>query len=112
MFANSDDHLKNHSFIYDKENNSWELAPAYDLTYPFSIGLNFTQVSRALSINGKRSRITLDDFLVWADTFSVKNPKDVIKEVSEVTADWESTAGELDLPKEVISSIQNMFVSI
>lgn len=28
-----DDHLKNHSFIYDKESNRWNLGPAYHLTY-------------------------------------------------------------------------------
>lgn len=34
VFAhNRDDHAKNFSFMYDEENDSWRLSPAYDLTY-------------------------------------------------------------------------------
>ena len=39
-FANYDDHLKNHSFIYSKTNANWRLAPAYDLVYPLNPFLN------------------------------------------------------------------------
>lgn len=39
VFAhNRDDHLKNFSYIYDKEKDEWKLSPAYDLTYSNSIG--------------------------------------------------------------------------
>jgi len=33
VFFNSDDHLKNHSFIYDEEQDKWNISPAYDITY-------------------------------------------------------------------------------
>mgnify|MGYP002768602760 FL=1 len=34
VFAhNRDDHLKNFSFVYDTESETWRLSPAYDLTY-------------------------------------------------------------------------------
>ena len=34
VFAhNRDDHSKNFTFLYDEENDSWRLSPAYDLTY-------------------------------------------------------------------------------
>ena len=34
VFAhNRDDHLKNFSFVYDTESETWRLIPAYDLTY-------------------------------------------------------------------------------
>lgn len=34
VFAhNRDDHSKNFAFLYDEENDSWRLSPAYDLTY-------------------------------------------------------------------------------
>jgi len=53
VFANIDDHLKNFSFIYDDQKDKWNLAPAYDITYPLDALLNYTRVTRALSINGK-----------------------------------------------------------
>lgn len=34
VFAhNRDDHTKNFTFLYDEEENTWRLSPAYDLTY-------------------------------------------------------------------------------
>ena len=34
VFAhNRDDHLKDFSFVYDTESETWRLSPAYDLTY-------------------------------------------------------------------------------
>lgn len=110
VFANSDDHLKNHSFIYDKEKDAWSIAPAYDLTYPFSIDLNFTQVSRALSINNKRRNIDIEDLIKVADEFSIKNPKGIITEVMATLPDWEAIAASLSLPEKVISSIKKSFV--
>ncbi|MCD8347714.1 MAG: type II toxin-antitoxin system HipA family toxin [Lachnospiraceae bacterium] len=39
VFAhNRDDHSKNFSYLYDKNEERWLLAPAYDLTYSNSIG--------------------------------------------------------------------------
>ena len=72
IFKNVDDHLKNHSFIYNKEKNSWNLAPAYDLTFALNPLLTFKTTSRGLSINDKRTEINLKDLLVIADTTSKK----------------------------------------
>lgn len=34
VFAhNRDDHSKNFTYLYDEDNDSWRLSPAYDLTY-------------------------------------------------------------------------------
>lgn len=52
IFRNVDNHLKNPSFIYNKDNDSWNLTPAYDLTYAPNPLLTFKTTSRALSING------------------------------------------------------------
>ena len=42
VFSNIDDHLKNFSFIYDIERDGWNLAPAYDLTYPLDALKNYS----------------------------------------------------------------------
>ncbi len=106
IFKNVDDHLKNHSFIYSKENNGWNLAPAYDITYALNPLLTFKTTSRALSINGKRTDITLKDVLVIADTFSIKNSKGIIKEVQKMIPKWNDFANELKIPEHIITSVQ------
>ena len=106
IFRNVDDHLKNHSFMYNKESNSWNLGPAYDLTYALNPLFTFKTTSRALSINGKRTEITLKDLLVIADVFSIKNPKGILKEVQSLIPKWNKFANELNIPKNIISSIE------
>lgn len=110
VFANIDDHLKNHSFIYDKETNSWGLAPAYDITYPLNINATYLKTSRALAINSKRTEIELDDIMTIAETFAIKNPKGIIKEVQNVIGNWDNITKELEIPEKVRKSIGNEFI--
>lgn len=81
IYGNIDDHLKNHSFVYSKESDSWQLSPAYDITFALNPLINITKPRRALSINGKRSDITFDDVSKIAQEFTIKNPMGVIREV-------------------------------
>lgn len=109
VFSNYDDHLKNHSFIYNELEDTWALGPAYDVTYPFNLRLNYLKKARALSINNKRTEINLEDVLKVADTFAVKNPKGIIQEVQNVIKQWEIIAKKLNIPAFVIESIAKEF---
>jgi serine/threonine-protein kinase HipA len=112
VFANIDDHLKNHSFMYNKETNSWNLAPAYDLTYPLNINLTFSNVTRALSINHKRNKITLEDVLTIAEAYVIKNPKGIIKNIQGATLKWDSLCKEFEVPEKVREAIKKEFVKL
>ena len=107
IFRNVDDHLKNHSFIYNKENNAWNLGPAYDLTYALNPLFTFKSTSRALSINGKRTEITMKDILAIAEEFAIKNPKGIIDEIQALTFRWAELANDLDIPEKIINRINN-----
>jgi serine/threonine-protein kinase HipA len=110
VFRNSDDHLKNHSFIYEKKSDTWSLSPAYDLTYSLNPLINFKITSRALSIRGKRQNIGLKDLLILAEEFSIKNPKKIIDEVQNAASNWNEVASELQINKRVIQRINDDFV--
>lgn len=66
-----------------KNQDSWRISPAYDITYSLNPLLNYTRTSRALSINGKRIDITLSDLLTIADSFTIKNAKKVVQEIQD-----------------------------
>ncbi len=106
IFRNIDDHLKNHSFMYQKETDSWILAPAYDLTFALNPLFTFKNVSRALSINGKRTGIIEEDFISIADKFAIKNPKGIIEEVESLIPRWKIIASQLNISEKIISAIQ------
>jgi serine/threonine-protein kinase HipA len=112
IFKNVDDHLKNHSFIYDKENNKWKLSPAYDLTYALNPLLKFKSISRALSINGKRTEITMKDVLAIAEEFAIKNPKGIVQEVEFLIPRWLEIAKELEITENIITKINQDLLHI
>lgn len=109
IYYNIDDHLKNHSFIYDKQTNTWSLSPAYDITYPLNINSNYTNISRALAINNKRSDITLEDVLTIAEAYAIKNPKGIIGDVQKAIQSWDDITSQLDIPQKVGDSIKREF---
>jgi len=112
VFFNSDDHLKNHSFIYDEEQDKWNISPAYDITYSLNPLMNYTRTSRALSINGKRVDITLEDVLTIAETFTIKNPKKTIQEIQDAIVYWNDQANKLNLPVSIIQGVKRDFVRL
>jgi serine/threonine-protein kinase HipA len=77
---NRDDHSKNFTFIYNKEQNRWSLSPAYDLTYSNSIG-----GEHATSINGNGRNPGIDDILAVANEIKLGNEKAkrIAKEIEE-----------------------------
>lgn len=106
VFQNTDDHLKNHSFIYDKRKDKWSLAPAYDITYSLNPLIDYKKTKRALSINGKRSDISQKDLLKVADTFTIKNPKGIIKNIEALITDLTLLMKEQDIPKSIAEAIE------
>lgn len=105
IFANRDDHLKNHSFIYNETNDCWNLSPAYDLTYSLNPLLNYNKITRALSINGKRNDIKLSDLMSIAERYTIKNATKIIEETLLHTEFWLLKANEIGIPKKVITNI-------
>jgi serine/threonine-protein kinase HipA len=87
---NCDDHTKNFSFIL-KQNQKWELAPAYDVCFAYN-PKSFWVSQHALSINGKRKNFTLDDFLIVAKSMNIKKAKTIIDEVRLSVSNWEDFA--------------------
>ena len=78
---NRDDHSKNFSFIYNEDFNKWELSPAYDLTYSYSIN-----GEHATTINGNWVNPSLNDILKVAEKIGLdkKKAKKIASEIEEI----------------------------
>jgi len=68
--GNSDMHLKNFSLIHNQQSGEWELARAYDLL-PVNILMPSDKEETALTMNGKKSRLTRKDFLIFAQNIKI-----------------------------------------
>ena len=78
---NRDDHSKNFSFIYNEDLNKWELSPAYDLTYSYSI-----KGEHATTINGNGVNPGLNDILKVAEKIGLdkKRAEKIAIEIKEI----------------------------
>jgi serine/threonine-protein kinase HipA len=86
MSANCDDHTKNTSFLL-REDEAWQLAPAYDLTHAFNPQGEWTN-QHLLGVNGKFTGIASDDLLKLADRFAIGAAPRLMKEVAAAVAAW------------------------
>lgn len=109
VFANHDDHLKNQSLMYNEEQDNWQLAPAYDITYSLNPELNIKTRSRALSVNGKRMDIGMDDLKALAEKYTIKNSKRIVEEVQDVIPYWRQTAREHGIADAITEGILRNF---
>jgi len=91
---NQDDHVKNIAFLMDKSGN-WSLAPAFDMTYSYQPGGAWTS-SHQMTLNGKQSGFSLDDFKACAKSAFMKRgcAETIIAEVQKVVSHWHDYAEE------------------
>ncbi|MDD7987198.1 type II toxin-antitoxin system HipA family toxin [Lentisphaera marina] len=96
---NRDDHVKNFSFIYDKE---WSAAPAYDLTFNSGPG-----GEHSMSLCGEGKNPTGQGLVKLAEKsgISVKQVKSTIEEVSESLNQFSSLAKEYEIEAKEIQMI-------
>jgi serine/threonine-protein kinase HipA len=102
---NHDDHVKNFSFLMDKE-GKWKISPAYDITYQYKDGGTWTNVHQS-SVNGKFDNFTRNDLLSFGKTFGIKKVNHILEEIISAVSQWSRIAKEIDIPKKDIESIRN-----
>lgn len=95
MAKNCDDHTKNFAFRL-KQGESWELAPAYDVTHAYNPHGEWTY-QHLMSVNGKFSGIARADLLVEAERFGVRRAQDLLNDVRTALDGWQQFAIEAGL---------------
>ena len=87
MAKNCDDHTKNFAFLL-RQGESWELAPAYDITHAYNPHGEWTY-QHLMSVNGKFNGIKRSDLLIEAERFGVRRPLDLLSEVRSALDSWQ-----------------------
>jgi serine/threonine-protein kinase HipA len=86
MARDYDDHTKNFSFLL-KQGQSWEMAPAYDVTHAHNPKGEWTY-QHLMSVNGKFDGITRADLLAEADRFGVPRKEQLLRDVRSALDNW------------------------
>ncbi|GAB7141309.1 HipA domain-containing protein [Deferribacterales bacterium RsTz2092] len=105
LISNTDDHLRNHGFLYQNE-QGWRLSPVYDLNPSAdSTGHLHTFISQ------DDSTASLELALSVADYFGLNNIEAtyIIDEVKSAVVDWAKVARGLNIPQTEIKRMGTAF---
>ncbi len=99
--GNSDMHLKNFSLIENRLNN-YELSPAYDLL-PVKLILKSDTEDLALTMNGKKSNFTFNDFNKFTDTIKLSRKVfgNIISKFLKKETEWYEFISRSFIPNEM-----------
>lgn len=106
----SDDHNKNFSFTMDKSGR-WRLSPAYDVMFTANIWEDRSAYIHSLGVMGKRSSVSIADFLDFAEDF-VDNPKEKIERVFAAVDRFGIWCDNYNIDSEIRSKIQSALDSV
>jgi serine/threonine-protein kinase HipA len=107
LISNTDDHLRNHGFLYEPE-EGWRLSPVYDLN-PTPIQIKPRILSTA--ITQADTTASLDLAFEVAEHFGLKPKaaKSIAKEVGAAVSEWRRVAKKLGVTANEIERMNSAF---
>ena len=105
---NYDDHVKNISFLMDRE-GIWKLSPAYDMTFSYRPDSIWTS-RHQMKINGKRDNLSVEDLQACGRNMDIsdKKIKEMIKNVTGVVKNWDKYAEYARVSEPMMQNIKNL----
>ena len=104
---NRDDHSKNLAFLLP-QNQSWQLAPAYDVTFAYNPEGTWTN-QHLMAVEGKFSLITIWDLLAFADKHGIPRARSIISTVLEAIDSWSQFAKTAGMTAPQLDAIAQQF---
>jgi len=107
LISNTDDHLRNHAFLYEGQ-RGWRLSPAYDMN-PTPVEVKPRILSTAIDLDDGTA--SLDLALSVHKEFSLKKDEaeQIIKEVGEAVSNWRDVATGLGIGTAEINRMASAF---
>ena len=101
--SNTDDHLRNHGFILNK--NGWKLSPAYD------INPSIDKDGLSLNIDANNNSLDFDLAKSVGEYFQLKEKQmdDILKEIKAAIKNWKTEATKIGISKAEISLMSSAF---
>ena len=107
MISNTDDHLRNHGFLYDGQ-AGWRLSPAYDMN-PVPTDIKPRILSTAINLDDGTASLDLALEVASYFELSAAKAREIAAEVSRATKKWRTEALTLGLTKAEIDRMASAF---
>jgi serine/threonine-protein kinase HipA len=107
LISNTDDHLRNHGFLYEGP-EGWRLSPAYDMN-PVPVDVKPRVLST--SIDPDDPSASIDLAFDVADYFGLKDKeaRGIAAEIAAVVSDWKQVAEKTGLTRAEIDRMASAF---
>ncbi len=100
LISNTDDHLRNHAFLYAGP-DGWRLSPAYDLN-PVPGDIKPRVLSTAIDLDDRSASLALAMSVAEYFDLDMGEARDIAAEVGRATATWRREAAQIGLtPTEI-----------
>ena len=107
LISNTDDHLRNHGFLYEGT-AGWRLSPAYDLN-PVPVDLKPRFLSTAIDLADHEASMELAITVAPYFELDENAARAVAKDVALSVAEWRIVASKLGLPRPDIERMASAF---
>jgi len=105
LVSNTDDHLRNHGFLYNFSENGWELSPAFDVNpIPHGHGLSLAidEIEHSLSLDVAKSVAPLFQI-------SASDAREIIENLIKIRSTWRASVKKLGIKNSEIDLMANIF---
>ena len=102
LTSNTDDHLRNHAFLYEGQ-NGWRLSPAYDLN-PVPIDIKPRVLVTAIIEGDNTASLALAFQVAGYFEISTTRAREIAAEVAAVVSTWRAQAKRRGLSRREIDS--------
>ncbi|MEQ1603416.1 MAG: type II toxin-antitoxin system HipA family toxin [Pyrinomonadaceae bacterium] len=107
LISNTDDHLRNHAFIYERY-KGWRLSPAYDMN-PTPVEIKPRILTTNIDLDNGTASLDLALSVVADFRLSIDDAKGIIKEVGLAVSDWRNAAQDHNLNRNEIDRMASAF---
>ena len=107
LISNTDDHLRNHGFLYTGP-AGWRLAPAYDLN-PVPLDLKPRVLSTAIDLDDAAASLDLAFEVAGYFGLKASDVRKIAGEVGQVVSSWRTEAASLGLAQSEIDRLASAF---
>jgi serine/threonine-protein kinase HipA len=104
IISNTDDHLRNHGFLYSGK--GWRLSPAFDMNP------NIERTDFATSIDESGARNTIERAIKVCEDFRIDSHRglSIVDEVKEAVSEWKKVAKRLGVSANGINEMKEGFL--
>ena len=107
LISNTDDHLRNHAFIYEGQ-SGWRLSPVYDVN-PTPVEVSPRVLSTAIDLEDTTASLKLALSVMSDFNIKPQQAHSIIQEVGQAVSQWKTVATKLGLSQQEQSRMASAF---